>query len=489
MNRVFKPDLARSDSKIAALALVLALAGPSMGARIGVVSAQDPTSPTAADRENRPSKNSPYLARFTLGGEPAVVTRIEAARDVALRYRRGNEGKNVIQALVDAHLVRSEAAKLGVWPGRSTVEARLAQYREQVAATGRDLDAEILKRGFDQKSFSDLIATTIAHERIVREEAGLGANERVDKTALELWLREARARHRIEMAPEKLDDGVAAKVDEYQIDLIDVGIQLLRTLDVEERTKFARQIALRRLIDHEAKQRSLAVTPADMQAEIEKRQKRIEKDPGFRGAPYEQLLLQIRGRTIEEYKRSRELRGTVLLGKIAEQLFTVDELREHLDANREDVLARHGESRELSGILIYGTEEGRPRTLEESKELAEETAESLRKRRILFDKAARAVSDDEKSALRGGDLGRVTRGNKQIPKVLVDYAFKLELRRPSDPIPLVSEKGEPRGFALLMVREILPAPSDSVLIGLIREEKGQDWLEELFEAAKFEFID
>ncbi|MEL6716948.1 MAG: hypothetical protein AAFP86_24440, partial [Planctomycetota bacterium] len=121
-------DFPGSDRRIARLPLALAtlcawLSGTPAEAPITALRAQEPAESAPAKPEKRQPNNSPYLARFTLAGEPAVVTRVEAARDVALRYRRGNEGKNITGALIDAYLVRTEAIKLRVWPGASTVEA------------------------------------------------------------------------------------------------------------------------------------------------------------------------------------------------------------------------------------------------------------------------------------------------------------------------------------------------------------------------------
>ena len=55
---------------------------------------------------------------------------------------------------------------------------------------------------------------------------------------LELWLKEARSRHRVVVDEAELPRGVVAMVDQHQFDLTDLGRVLLPNASDEERAKF-----------------------------------------------------------------------------------------------------------------------------------------------------------------------------------------------------------------------------------------------------------
>lgn len=426
------------------------------------------------------SGQAPEIATYQVDDEPRVVRRADVARDVSIRYRRTAEGGEATQNLIDTWIIRTEAQDRGVWPGRTIVEKRIEDLRQQFQQTGRTLDEELANRRISPAEFFDVCAITVAHERLFRADNEVDDRSEVTPTLLQLWLREARERHEIEQDQDKVPEGTVAIVDGHPITLVDHGTQMLHLLPEKDLQRFARRIALREIVSREGARLGVSVEQSDIQAEVDHRRKVIESDPSYRGVPYENWLLQIRGQTVAEYLRSEELLATVRHRLIGETLFSAEALQQEIETERESILERHGERRRTSIIVVDGNETGRPRSIEDAKERADQIYERVSTRRLSFERAVEQGSDDRSTKAREGDLGPVSRGQEGLPTELLNVIFELEPLEVSEPVQF------DRGFAILKLMKILPAPSDEELVQILREEKAQEWLEEKFEAANFE---
>ena len=417
-------------------------------------------------------------------GKEAVVTRRELARDVGERHQRGESSAAAIKLLIDRRLVAREAAAAKLEPTREAIDARVRQIRDSLAEQELTLEAFLAQKWMSWQTFErDYVRLSLAHERLLMQSLGDEDPANVTPELLELWLREARARHRIVEDREQLPAGIIATVDGESIDLADLGEVLLANLADEERQKFVRRIVLRQLLQQEAERASIEVTTKDTLALIARRRARIEADPSYRGASYDEWLEATLGMTAEELARSPQLVATVQQERLMRVRHPDEQLVERLSTEREEVLRKHGEKRRLSIVLLRAAEtpnELIPRSFDQAREELAALREKLDEQ--SFHRIAQIHSEDPYSKVRGGDLGEFARAAPELSDDLLAAAFALDMLEVSEPIRV------PQGYALVKVTAIEPPPGDELLLERMREELGRALLEDLLEAAEVKLL-
>ena len=428
----------------------------------------------------------PPVARLEVGGRPTVISRSDVARDVAIRYRRSEGGEQAVKLLVDRHLVETEARAKELWPSDADRERWTDRIRREVERAGQTLEALLASKRMTWDEFQrNEVALVAAHESLVREALELGAKDPVSIELQQLWLSEARGRHRIVTDPEELPPGIVATVDDARYDLADLGRVLLPNLDDEDYDGFVRRLALRMLVEHEAETLGVEVTEADTRAEIERRKQRVAADPRFRGASYEQWLLQTQGMTVDELARSDQMIATVRQRAIVSARYPDEAVDRMLEEDRDAILDRHGERRKVSMILLRATDNDNPlipRTFAEAKERAAEIRADIAEG-MAFANAARVHSEDPYSKVRGGEIGAFTRADDRAPEAVRAAAFGLPAGGVSEPVTV------DQGVVLVRVDEVIPAPPPAVLRQRLRDELSQRVLRDLLEASNLEILD
>lgn len=428
----------------------------------------------------------PVVARFRLpDGKPAVVTVSQLAREVAVRHRRTPRGEEAVKFLVDLELVSVEARAAGVDPSPAELDRRVEQIGAELAAQGITLAAFLESKRMSVEDFKErYLALEIAHRRLVMRALELADPSEVTPELLQLWLEEARVRHTVITDEAELPDGIVAIVDKRRFDLVDLGRALLPNVPDEEREKYVRRIVLRDLLQWEADRAGIVVTQEDTRAEIERRRERIEGDPRYRGISYADWLRTTQGMTVDELARSDHMVATVQQQRLVDAEFSQEDLENKLREERESVLRRHGEKRELSIILLRAVEE--PNQIV-TRTFAEAREELERVRRMLdegqsFRRLAQIHSDDPYSKVRGGALGQFARAASELPEDVLATAFAMEPLEVSEPIRV------PQGMVLVRVTKVIPPPDDDALVEALREEVAQDYLAQRLEAAGIEIV-
>jgi hypothetical protein len=409
-----------------------------------------------------PQEPNSVLATYQLNGEEATVTRTDVAMEMAFHLRRDERGRQGCEMLVDAAITRSEAKRLNVMPSQADAQAFWEQLQKQLIEAGRRPEDFAAVRNTSEEQWLKDLSVQIAHERVVRKELGRAANEDVGGDMLTLWLTEARERSKIEIDPDKLPVGTAAKINEKSIALIDLGYLLLRTSEDFERDRFIRQVIYLQTLESMARAKALRITETDLDRAIEDRRVQATKDPRLGGVPFEQLL-KARGMTINALRQLRVFRSQILLDKLATIEFSDELLQAELKADREAVLAEVGPRRRIGAIFI--------RALENPNQLVKRTFDEamahlkIVRERIAKDGFAATASIESElgnTKRKGGDVGWHRASSIELPKKVVQAAFAMKMTDVSMPIRTKD------GCYIITVLDREPMPDKNDLIRKLR---------------------
>lgn len=417
------------------------------------------------------------LARYMLQGKPAVVSRTDVALELAFHLRRREEGTAACNHLVESRLVLQEAGRQGVLPTNDEVRAFWNEQQRQLRAIGRDPMQEPIVRNSTEAQLLQDLSLPLALERLVRKELELGKNEAVGPDMQRLWLQEVHKRHRIVADPDQLPAGVAVRIDDQDVPMVDLGLLLLRKSDDEQRDRFVRQVAWLHSLEALARTLDVTVTPDDLRRDYEARRANAARDGRFQGLSFEQLL-KSQGLNAETLQQSRTFRAQVLLKKVVARQHPREQLLAEAARDPQGTAARIGPRRRLSVIFARATATPNPLL---PRDVAAATAHLQKVKQRLgkdpFDLVARIESEDPASKERGGDVGWFVRSSKQLPEPVLAAAWSLGDDGVSDVIATED------GCYLVKVEAIEPALGEDVVVERLREVLGEELSRSLLTAA------
>lgn len=418
------------------------------------------------------------VAHYQLLGRQSAVTRGDVALEMAFYLRRQDDGRAACAQLVKTALVRAAAARQGVWPEPATVRARWDEVQQQLRAVGRDPAREPIFRNCSEQALLDYLAIDLAHELIVRKELALGGGEQVSPAMLDLWVKEARQRATVVDDPDRLPIGIAVRVDDREVPMLELGMLLLRSSDAADQERFVAKLAVLQTVEAMAAERKLTVTDDELQRELTLRRALAQTDPRFRGLSFEQLL-KTQGLTVDWLLQSRVFRGQVLQKKLVAAMHPRAELADELARDRPAVLARYGPRRHLAVVFLRALAEPNalvPRDFATA--LRDLEAVRLRLQTEPFDKVARIESDDPVTKARGGDCGWLARVDPAQPEPVRAAAWTLAAGAVSPPVRTDD------GYCLVKVLEIEPDLSDDAVIERMREHRIEQLTTEILKQAR-----
>ena len=411
-----------------------------------------------------PQDPEDVLARYVLEGAPATVTRADVALEMAYHLRRRERGRQACDVLVDALLTRREAEKHGLMPTEAEVRAFWRELQDQLRAAGRQPEEFAAVRNTGEAQWLRDLSVQLAQERLVRRELGLGPDAKVTGDMLRLWLAEARERASVRTDPDRLPAGVAAKVGDTSVPLVELGFLLLRTSEDFERDRFLRQIVYLESLEALGEKHGVSVTPADLDAAVERRRREASRDPRFAGVSFENLL-EAQGLTVAALRELRVFRAQVLLDELALVLFPDDDLRDELERDRQRVLDEVGPRRRIGVIFVRA--------------LVDPNALIVRS----FEQAKQHLEgEDGDSKPSGGAVGWHRRSSDQLPEPVLKAAFALDVAEVSMPIEADD------GCYLVTVLDREPVPDDAELVRRLRELRARELGESLLRDAEVEIV-
>jgi len=429
-----------------------------------------------------PQQPADELATYVLRGKPAVVTRTDVALEMAFHLRRRDRGQQAAEHLVASTLTRQIASQKNLLPAEKEVRAFWAELQDQLRAAGRRPEDIAAVRNTGETQWLADLAVQMAQERIVRAELGLSAKEAVTGDMLQLWLQEAKAKADVVVDADQLPPGTALRVGGADVPLIDLGMLLLRTAEDDERDRFVRQVVWLTTLETLARDEGVQVTPADLDASVQRRRDDAARDARFRGVTFENVL-QTQGLSVAALRELRTFRAQILLDKLAAKRFPIEALAAELAADRRSVSDRVGARRRVGLIFVRASDEPNgliPRTFTAAQQHLERVRERLGKE--TWENVARIESEHASSKMQGGDAGWHRRTSDRLPEPMLAAAWALPAGEMS--LPLRTDEG----CFLVKVLEVEAEPEDAVLLQRLREWKAQDLSQRLLADAKIEFV-
>ena len=434
-----------------------------------------------------PQEPDEVLARYTLDGKPAVVTRSDVAVEMGLHLRHQEVGQQACKVLVDSELTRREAARLELLPSDAEVKAFWGRLQQQLRAAGRDPASFAAVRNSTEAEWLRDLGTQLAQERLVRHALDLSDDETVSGDMLQLWLTQHRKKRTIVTDPTQLPPGVAARVDGRELPVLDLGLLLFRTSEDGERNRFVRQVAYLNSIEALGRKLDIDVHPADIDRAIAERRRDARNDPRFRGLTFEQLL-ETQGLTLATLTQSRVFRAKVLQDLIARAQNPAAKLRQQLTEEREAVEARLGARRQLGVIYRRALDEPNalvPHDFAGAVKSLERVKDRLEKEK--FDVVARIETDDPAGKESGGNVGWQHRAprtdGRGLPAPVLEAAFEAKPGEVAGPIT------GPDGCYLVKVLDVEPELSDEQLMERMQREASDRLQREVLEGADLQWGD
>ena len=451
---------------------------PFLNALIGLASLGVPAlvasapvhSQDAADKSDRapdraaPQRPTGLIAQWKMSGRQTGLTRDQFLLELANHHRRRDAGVEAIGFLTESALVRAEAEAADAMPQTRTVRAALAQLEAQLKAAGRVLEQEPAFRNMSRGELEDYLAIGLAQQEMTRRAAGLAEGEQPDPDLVSLWMKEARARHKIVTDQERLPPGVVAKVDDREIGLLDLGRVLSRTQPIEEQRAFAQQVVLRQLLADETRKAGISITDADLDRALIARRAAVEANPAAQGIPYEELLRSV-GHTEATLREDPAFLANLQRQLLVEQLHPVATLKQQIADDPDGIRAQHGARRHLAVLFLRASEEDNPlvpRDFADSTEVAEKLREAILEGSAPLPELALRFSEHLPSKRNRGDAGWVHRASKSLPEEVLAAAWQLAIHELSEPIR------SDAGVWLVRALEVEPPASEEVLIDRMR---------------------
>lgn len=223
----------------------------------------------------------------------------------------------------------------------------------------------------------------------------------------------------------------------------------------------------RELVRQALEREGVLIAEAEVRAWVERSRGRVEGDPIYQGAPFEQILA-ARHRDIATFEADARMRlGLERLASVERGPITEADLRRHFERHRHWFA---GGSAHIRMILRDTTAAADPEAARrEAQDLLARTRDEIVAGRLSFEEAARRYSDDPASAADGGDLG-VLSTRAPYPAALLRAAFVLEPGEVSPPVDTIF------GVHLVLVVAYESAPP--VTFEAVRERVFDDLAEE-----------
>jgi hypothetical protein len=306
---------------VAAIAAIAAIAAVAPGAR-----GQDaePPAPAAADAAPPVSLAADEAARID---EDMLLSLHDMERYLGVVYARQPEGIAALDGLVGEALIDAAAAAQGVSATDADVDAALAGLEAQVrAATGGERGLEdSLEADVSEAQLRATLRLQVLHERLVRKDRALDADEPVPVEALKAWLDAARAAAGVEEPP--LDDLLAARWEGGSVAKTAVGRRLIAVLPDKDVTGVLTEMIGILLVRRAALRAGLALTTDEATREVLERNALLRSRPGMGDVSYAQFVEAVQKRSLEEVLTSEKFGAEVLLRMLSEQRHTEAEAR------------------------------------------------------------------------------------------------------------------------------------------------------------------
>jgi hypothetical protein len=221
-------------------------------------------------------------------------------------------------------------------------------------------------------------------------------------------------------------------------------------------------------VEARAEEAGVALSAADVEAEIARQRQEFLRQPGIEGTgvSFEDWLRDRLGLTLEELRRDGGFRANLLARRIAGAGIAPEAVRREWEGNP----GRYGESARVRRIVVHGEERAgvfgsSARPMAEARAIADRALEEVRSGRP-FDAVARKYSEDAPAEeARGQPMEFTTApGATVLPQPVLEAVFRAKEGEVLGPLKAVD------GWYLVLVERRTPAPTFEQAAPRVRED-------------------
>ena len=458
----------RTVSLSATLLLALA-AGPALAG-------EEPAAPSGPPAPAAPPAESPAPEgpAAVVHGKPLPRSAFHEA--LARRFLRGDGGEKLVEKLLMDFAARKEQARRGVVVSeedvlRSVDDTRI-RLAEQMARSGMKvagpdpLESSLKEAGSTLSEFVDETRNFLALQAMARED--LGARGEVPLAQVEVWLRELLRKSGATAEPSALKPGEAARIGGEPVSMEKAGRWLARNVRHTDRLGTALDLAFGIWVEDRASAAGASLSAAEVDAEIARLQREFGRQPGIEGTgvAFEEWLRDVKGLSLEEYRRDPSFRAALLARKVAAADVPEGKVRKEWEENP----GLYGETARVRRLVVRGEERATAfgssaRPMAEARAIADRALEEIRGGKA-FEAVARKYSEDFAPEGPRGQPVELAAGSNttRAPQPVMDAVFKAKEGELLGPVRAVD------GWYLVLVEKRTPAPTYEQCAARVRDD-------------------
>lgn len=295
------------------------------------------------------------------------VTEAQLLDRLARRYESTDRGRQILDQIVEDEVVALEARRRGISvtepEARAWAEEKMAEVvkmrggeeAKDPAGWQRTLDKVLAETSTTREEFYRSAREYLIREKMARADLGTKPGDELPEHRMKLWSSELRRRTGVRTTG--LPAGVLARIgDSADIDRRRFAQELRNRLPVELVAGIRAEIVIDIATRSAVQKAGVAVTDADVDAQLARLRERFEKNPRVQGTgvTFDSFLRQTFGIGESELRTDPAFRSRVGLERMLGARITDDAVRKHWDENR----AAYGERALVRQVFVAATEEG-----------------------------------------------------------------------------------------------------------------------------------
>ncbi len=405
---------------------------------------------------------------FAARAGETTVSWQEFDRLLLTRHAMSQLGRDALMHLLKSKLLAELERESGIKIDTSRIEARIEELQRQLELAGEagGIEAMLQSQGMTLATFRDFMRLALVQEELARRGLGIPEDRPITGEQQEMWLEGEMQKRGLTEGKPPWSEGPVVSCGKATVYLPEFLVHLRTQLDPEDSREICYQVLLEKRLRARLPDLSSAALDAAVKAEISRREAEVRADPRYKGVAYEQLL-SARGIMMDHWPEDPSVRVAALAQLWVERRYDEESLREVYLAERELFDGLYGEGIE-SWVLFLQAGAFKNDLIKRSFTEAEKELEGLVAKVGSLEEFQALVgkhSEDPKTKEEAGAVGFVTRGGRQLPKVVRDRIFLALDRKTFDPSGTPDSKSRllgpvrmPHGVVILWLGERRPTP-------------------------------
>ncbi len=432
----------------------------------------------------------PAADNIAARGNGSVLSFDELDAVLLMRHAHSQTGKQALQHLVEASLLRVLAREAGVTIADQAVEARCRELEAEIIKSGQaeNLQAYLVKSGVDEAEFREHLRLALVHEKLARRGLGIPDSRSINGEQLQNWLNATLTERGLTQVPAPWKDGIMVRCAGFVVTVDELLTQLRKDLPDEELRTLCYQTLLAKRVDERMPDLTPEARDDALSEEIERRRQAAALNPAYKGVPFEKILA-AQGVDAKQLHLDPAVRVAAGAHLWVDRKYKDEDLRALYAEERDHFEQLFGEAVETWVIYLRAAEfknDLNPRDFDDAWREAERLRENI-KSLPQFQYEVRRSSEDRATRDNEGFWGWITRGLPQVDEAARQEIFdalhsgRYDPTSPPEDVKsrLLGPVRATNGVLLLWVGGRRPAPTWIEMRTHVHRELRRRFLEDL----------